>query len=411
MTSPRNDPRRISGTQNRKPGSAENFDGVVTGVDETENYTFLKHIRGFREYDTDCSGEISVSELQEAMTKAGHIIPDKEFKQFAEEVDVNKDGLVSFPEYMDLARKLKEQQTKSKGKSTRIPRAYIEPDNYAQYTALFHQAAGDDGAVTCSELQDFFVKNGMKIPTDRLQAIMTEVDDDGSGMLELDEFMVLLIKALGLKRRKVGPDHCSASQLKEEGWAIGELRKTGYSCASLIEVDYPMASLMHVFNARELLAGGASVKELVEHGWDCANAREAGFRIEDLVHAGASVRKIRNAGFNDMTSVTALRKLDVDALRMKHGGFSLNELRFAGYSTADLRLAGFSNAGLQALEKMQVKAKNADPLKRQGTLQLRAEAEQFLQQVMPIQRQLSSSGYSSLYRQGSAMSRQGSAGD
>ena len=35
---------------------------------------------------------------------------------------------------------------------------------------------------------------------------------------------------------QVGPEYCSASQLREEGWALGELKKASYDCAALREV-------------------------------------------------------------------------------------------------------------------------------------------------------------------------------
>ena len=59
---------------------------------------------------------------------------------------------------------------------------------------------------------------------------------------------------MGVKRRKaasrpgghasqqVGPEHCSAGQLREEGWALGELKKACYDCAALREVG------LHVVN-------------------------------------------------------------------------------------------------------------------------------------------------------------------
>eukprot|EP00435_Cladocopium_sp_Y103_P001056 s3098_g1.t1 len=78
---------------------------------------------------------------------------------------------------------------------------------------------------------------------------------------------------------------------------------------------------------------------------------EAGFKIADLLAAGASVKNLRTAGFNDTASVAALRKLRVEAWKMKLGGFSLSDLRNGGYSSAELRIAGFSSDSLAALEK------------------------------------------------------------
>eukprot|EP00913_Durusdinium_trenchii_P012535 g11770.t1 len=65
----------------------------------------------------------------------------------------------------------------------------------------------------------------------------------------------------------------------------------------------------------------------------------------------ASVKNLRNAGFTDTASVAALRKLRVEAWKMKLGGFTLSDMRNGGYSSAELRLAGFSSESIAALEK------------------------------------------------------------
>eukprot|EP00434_Breviolum_minutum_P023735 symbB.v1.2.020934.t1/scaffold1787.1/size187711/8 len=80
-------------------------------------------------------------------------------------------------------------------------------------------------------------------------------------------------------------------------------------------------------------------------------AEFAGFKIADLLAAGASVKNLRTAGFTDTASVAALRKLRVEAWKMKLGGFSLSDLRNGGYSSAELRIAGFSSESIAALEK------------------------------------------------------------
>mmetsp|Transcript_11740 Transcript_11740/g.28095 ORF Transcript_11740/g.28095 Transcript_11740/m.28095 type:complete len:426 (+) Transcript_11740:44-1321(+) len=348
----------------------------LQGVELSQNMFVLKNLRKFHEYDKNGRGTISIPDMKAVLRTTTVGLTERDLRTVLKEVDADGDGSVSFPEYLRLAQKLEKMQNKSKaGKTSRIPRSYLEPTALKQYTDLFESAAGEEGAISFSLLQDFLQQHNMTISDERLKSIMKEVDDDESGRLELDEFLILLIKALGIKRRKVGPDHLPAAHLRQEGWALGELRKIGYDCAALREAGFSAADLMDVCTARELLLGGVPVSELLSAGWDCRHAREAGFRIADLAAAGATVRNMRTAGFTDVASVVALRKLRVQAWKMKLGGFTLSDLRNGGYSSAELRLAGFTSASIAALEKLQNHLKNRSPLNRQNTPELRQAAE------------------------------------
>jgi len=323
----------------------------LQGVELSQNMFVLKHLRNFHEYDKTGAGTISIPEMKAVLRTTTIGLTERDLKSVLKQVDADGDGSVSFPEYLRLAQKLVEMQNKTKGKSSRIPRMYLEPAALKQYTDLFEGAAGEDGAISLNQLQEFLQQHKMAISEERLTSIMKEVDDDESGVLELDEFLILLIKALGIKRRKVGPEQNPASQLRQEGWALGELKKVGYDCAALREAGFSAADLMDVCTARELFLGGVPVPELLAAGWDCRHAKDAGFRLADLASAGASIRNLRTAGFTDVASVLALRKRGVQAWKLKLGGFTLSDLRSAGYSSAELRLAGFSSASLVALEK------------------------------------------------------------
>lgn len=359
---------------------AEKEEASLQSVELSENMFIQKHLRNFLEYDVNGDGVISLQEMKAVLKQSTVGSTERDLRAVLKEVDENEDGSVCFREYLRLAQNLSEKENKTKVKSSRITRAYFDPVQFAQNAQLFQDVADKDGRVNPANLQEFLQQKEIKFSEDRLKTVMKELEEAENG-LELDEFMLLLVKALGAKRRKVGPEHCPASQLREEGWAIGELKKVHYDCAALREAGFTPAQLMDVCTAKELLQGGVPVHQLLSAGWDCRLAREAGFKIADLVAAGASVKNLRNAGFTDTASVAALRKLRVEAWKMKLGGFTLSDMRNGGYSSAELRLAGFSSESIAALEKLQNHLKNRSPLNRINTQEIRLEAEMKLQEA------------------------------
>jgi len=337
---------------------------------ETDGTTLLKYLTVFREFDASGDGFISATELYQALEKSGLQLTQREFRKFLAEVDTDGNEQIDFKEFCELAKQLAATQSKYKAKSTRVPRAYLTPDMFEQYKAYFISVAGDDGQINVDELQQFFKLNRMTVTTERLKAIMQEVDDDASGYLDEGEFMVLLIKATGLKKRKVGPGLCSVDMLRDEGWSLLDMRRLGYECKDFTDAGYTVKNLIDVFSAAEFRKVGVTLKELLDAGWDGLKAREAGFELKELVDAGCGIRRMRASGWDDPPSAALMREFGLDAARMKLGGWALSELKIAGYSTMDLRLAGFSAAGIAAHEMVM---SNTRPTERKNTFRLRED--------------------------------------
>lgn len=239
-----------------------------------------------------------------------------------------------------------------KAKTSRIPRLYLTPDLFEQYSAIFRARAGDDGQIDITRLHEFFVACNIVTTPERMQAIMAEVDYDSSGDLDEIEFMALLIKAMSMKKRKVGPGLCPLSTLRDEHWSIQELKRTGYECKDFREANYRLSELFGCFSGAELRRVGYTLKEFIAAGWDCVRGKEAGFGLLEFVEAGCSAGRIRDAGFTDLASAAALHKHGVSASTLRRGGWPLSDLKMAGYSSTDLRLAGFSGIALAAIPQL-----------------------------------------------------------
>lgn len=337
----------------------------------------MKYLAIFREMDKSGDGNIDVAELQRGMERIGIRLSQRDFANLVESVDVDGDHQVSFVEFVKLARKLTAPVSRAKAKITRLPRMYLTPDQYTQYQAAFREAAGKDAQVSFGELQALFTRYGMNMPTDRLQTIMAEVDDDNSGFLDEVEFLILLIKAVGMKKRKLGPDQCDISVLVHEGWLPGEIKKAGYEGQHFLQAGFSVEEVLELFSIRDLRKAGVTFAQLLEAGWDCSEACDGGFELQQLVAAGRSMEQIRLAGYGDPVHAAELRNMGIGVNALRSGGWPLSDLRTAGFSMTDLRLGGFSAASLAALQQLRNKTA-VHVLERKGTFEYRAEMQQLL---------------------------------
>ncbi|CAE7371343.1 Tnnc2 [Symbiodinium natans] len=345
----------------------------------------LKHLRNFHEYDTKGAGTISIPEMKAVLRTTTIGLTERELKTVLKQVDADGDGsalwLAWFMSGIACMKPVKAIVKPDCAKLQSCSPAVLEC--HLLYTDLFEGAAGEDGAVSLGQLQDFLQQHKMSVSEDRLTSIMKEVDDDDSGVLELDEFLMMLVKAAGIGR--AAEDRLrlcrAAGGMAQEVHGRGKLSmlclRAVVRLASAQQISWTFApcarqgllSFGTVIQAdefsldgqaRELASGGVpgtDVIDVIMHpqiaaaGWDCRHAKEAGFHLADLASAGASIRNMRTAGFTDVASVIALRKRGVQAWKLKLGGFTLSDLRSGGYSSAELRLAGFSSASIAALEK------------------------------------------------------------
>uniref|UniRef100_A0A8C9UYP4 Calcium binding protein 2b n=1 Tax=Scleropages formosus TaxID=113540 RepID=A0A8C9UYP4_SCLFO len=73
-------------------------------LEETADMIGMKELKdAFREFDTNGDGQISLSELREAMKKLlGEQLNPREIDEILQDVDLNGDGLVDFEEFVRM---------------------------------------------------------------------------------------------------------------------------------------------------------------------------------------------------------------------------------------------------------------------------------------------------------------------
>lgn len=362
---------------------AERAAAVKAAVLHTPGTAMRRYLQVFGEVGTADGATLPRSSLGTALEKAGIPFDMRELQKSLTEVYAEGKETINFAEFCRVAALMRVSQAKidATGSRTQVRtiRQYLTPESCDQYSAMFRERAGEAGRLSIDELDIFFKEKKVNVPFEHVQVIMQEMDYDHSGFLDEGEFTMLLIKASGIKKRKVGPGMCALTTLKQEGWSFHELREVGYDLKDFLEAGHTLAEVLNVFPVSTFTRAGMSLAELLAAGWDLAGARQAGLAPDELLKAGCSIRTIRTAGWNDLASAVMLRTQQrIDARRMKLAGWSLSDLKAAGYSTASLHEAGFSAEVLTALQRVLARKESRDVVQRKNTFQLRREVEKHL---------------------------------
>lgn len=365
--------------------------------EQTRSAAVLRSLQIFRKFDYNGCGFLCPAVAKEALEAEGVMLAESDFQKLvlevrgiaeappadpdappAEEqspdqaVDAKEEAQsIDFLEFVELSKRHLANHTKAKTKLGKIPRAYLGAALWGQYVSTFREFADASGQLERSALQDVLSKCVVEVTQERLQSILSEVvDDDKASSLGETEFLLILVKALNLKKRKVGPKECDMKELREEGWTVIELKRAGYDYKDFIESGYKLEDIMCVFTPSDFSKAGVSLSEMVAAGWDCYRGKEYGHSIADMVQAGCTLQRLRDAGYTDLDAAAALKSLGIPPATLRAARWKLSELRRVGFSVTELRQAGFSSSAVNAVQQLAASMapdkENLDIL-RQGT--------------------------------------------
>lgn len=182
-------------------------------------------------------------------------------------------------------------------------REYLQKDEVVEYRRIFKHTTERKGqsGLSKSDLDKILRRMGATLSKLQLKEFFEYFDTDGSGLMDLDEFCVMIVRVRGLtKFRSISPETCDARELwKNERFTVQELQQSG-------------------------------------------------FRLQDLKDAGVPISLLYREG--DYTALE-LRRVGFSAKDLKQGGVPLMDLRSGGFSLMDLRLAGFSAEALEGINR------------------------------------------------------------
>jgi len=130
----------------------------------------------FKVYDKEGCGEIPTSMLGTVMKNLGHNLKPEQLTECIEAVDGDGSGSIDFEEFLQLmAKKTKEAE---------------DEQELREAFRVFDK--NNKGVIEAADLQVIFQCLDPDMTEEEVMQIIAEVDEDGSGTVDFEEFMKLM---------------------------------------------------------------------------------------------------------------------------------------------------------------------------------------------------------------------------
>mmetsp|Transcript_29921 Transcript_29921/g.88966 ORF Transcript_29921/g.88966 Transcript_29921/m.88966 type:complete len:519 (-) Transcript_29921:688-2244(-) len=130
----------------------------------------------FDMFDKDGGGTISLDELREVMKKMGQTLTERELLEVFNEVDADKNGEIDFDEFTIMMQ----STAGDRGERQELVDAF----------AVFDEDGS--GSTSKAEVKEIMEKFGQKLTEAELTQVMKEVDTDGDGQIDFEEFCQMM---------------------------------------------------------------------------------------------------------------------------------------------------------------------------------------------------------------------------
>ncbi|XP_047485078.1 troponin C, isotype gamma isoform X5 [Penaeus vannamei] len=151
-------------------------DSIIDSLDKEQLCGLRK---AFDAFDTDKKGAINVETISTILRMMGVKVSEKNLQEIIAEVDEDGSGELEFEEFCALAAKflIEEDEESLKAELKEAFRIYDKQG---------------DGYITTKVLKEILRELDNKLTEEDLDGIIDEVDEDGSGTLDFDEFMDMM---------------------------------------------------------------------------------------------------------------------------------------------------------------------------------------------------------------------------
>jgi len=135
--------------------------------------------KAFDSFDTEKEGAISVDTVTTILRMMGIKFTESQLQGIIADIDEDGSGMLEFEEFCDLSAKflIEEDEESLKSELKEAFRIYDKEGN---------------GYITTQCLKEILKELDNKLTDTDLDGIIEEVDEDGSGTLDFDEFMEMM---------------------------------------------------------------------------------------------------------------------------------------------------------------------------------------------------------------------------
>ncbi|KAK7066544.1 troponin C [Halocaridina rubra] len=153
------------------------------GLNSSLSFSLHKTSAGLRKafdaFDIEKKGSITVTTIATILRMMGVKVTEKNLQEIVAEVDEDGSGELEFEEFCALAAKflIEEDEESLKAELKEAFRIYDKQG---------------DGYITTQVLREILKELDNKLTEEDLDGIIEEVDEDGSGTLDFDEFMSMM---------------------------------------------------------------------------------------------------------------------------------------------------------------------------------------------------------------------------
>ncbi|XP_076110387.1 neo-calmodulin-like isoform X1 [Mytilus galloprovincialis] len=147
----------------------------------TRRKTLPELREAFRLFDKDGDGSISTDELGTVMRNLGQFPSSDEISQMIKEIDIDGDGTFSFEEFVQVMANMGGISEQSEED---------EEEELRQAFRVFDKSGC--GYITASDLRAVLQCIGEDLTEDEIDEMIAEVDIDGDGRIDFDEFIACM---------------------------------------------------------------------------------------------------------------------------------------------------------------------------------------------------------------------------
>ena len=134
----------------------------------------------FKSFDKEGKGEIPTSYLGTIMKNLGYNLKPEQLEECIEAVDGDGSGSVDFDEFLELMRK----KTK-------------EAEDEHEFREAFRVFDKNNrGVIDVADLKLIFQTLDPDMPEEEIDAMITEVDEDGSGTVDFEGLFIFLFNSI-----------------------------------------------------------------------------------------------------------------------------------------------------------------------------------------------------------------------